>query len=124
MHEQDVRAAVGLAGDLDTASARITQEILLQALPRTVAKVAAAPPGSVVRFTVTGELPVDVAVAVDAAGRGAVTAPGDAGAHLTMSWAAFARLGAGRGEADEYDVAIAGDEALARRVLASLNVAP
>jgi hypothetical protein len=95
-------------------------------LPRAVAKVAAVPPGTTVRLTVTGELPFDVAIQVDDAGRGTVTAPGsDADLHLTMPWSAYARLGAGRGTAAEYAVEVAGPAAaLADRVLPALNVAP
>jgi uncharacterized protein (TIGR03083 family) len=123
-HEQDVRVAVNRPGNLGTDSARITQEILIQSLPRSVAKVAGAPPGSSVRLTATGDLPMDVTVAVGPDGRGALTQAGDADAHLAMTWESFARLGTGRGDVADYPVTIAGDEALGRRVLASLNVAP
>lgn len=125
-HEQDVRQAVNRAGNLSTASARITQELLLQSLPRSVAKVAAVPPGSTVRFTIQGELPADVAVAVDSAARGALVLPGAApDLHLVLDWDAFARLGAGRGTPADYPVEVAGPAAsLAPRVLTALNVAP
>lgn len=125
-HEQDVRQAVNRPGNLATASARITQELLLQSLPRSVAKVAAMPPGSTVRFTILGELPADVAVAVDSAARGAlVTADAAADLRLVLDWAAFARLGAGRGTPADYAVEVAGPAAaMAQRVLTALNVAP
>jgi uncharacterized protein (TIGR03083 family) len=123
-HEQDIRLAVDRPGNLATESARIAQGVLVQTLPRSVAKAAEAPPGSSVRLTVTGDLPIDVMVAVDAEKRGALVPPGDCDAHLTMTSESFARLGAGRGMVADYDIAVAGDEALARRVLASLNVAP
>ena len=111
------------AGNLATDSARITQELLVQSLPRSIAKVAAVPAGSTVRITITGDLPADVAVAVDANARGAVVLPGAAAdLHLRLDWAAFARLGAGRGTPADYAVEVAGPAAsLAPRVL---NVAP
>jgi uncharacterized protein (TIGR03083 family) len=125
-HEQDIRAAVGRPGGLDSAGARIAQELLMLSLPRAVAKVAAVPAGTTVRLTVTGELPFDVAIQVDDAGRGTVTAPGPgADLRLTMPWSAYARLGAGRGTPAEYAVEVAGPAAaLADRVLPALNVAP
>jgi uncharacterized protein (TIGR03083 family) len=123
-HEQDVRVAVGRPGNLATDSARVAQQLLIGALPRGVAKVAAAPPGSTVRITMTGELPADVAVAVDENGRGALTGAGPADLHLAMKWEAFARLGAGRGAVADYEVSVDGDAELAQRVLAALNVAP
>jgi uncharacterized protein (TIGR03083 family) len=124
-HEQDVRVAVSRPGGLDTDSARLAQDLLIQSLPRSIAKVAAAPPGSRVRITILGEQPADVAVAVDDAGRGAlIPAPDDAGLHLTMAWETFGRLCAGRGAVSDYDVDISGDPGLAQRVLTALNIAP
>lgn len=125
-HEQDVRVAVKRPGNLATPSARTAQEILISSLPKSIAKTAGAPPGSTVRLTVRGELPFDVAVAVDESGKGAFVPAGDADLHLTMDWADFARIGAGRGEVGDHAVEVAGPAAaeLGPRVLGALNVAP
>ncbi|RZU72213.1 uncharacterized protein (TIGR03083 family) [Micromonospora kangleipakensis] len=126
-HEQDVREAVGRPGNLGTDSARITQELLILSLPRSVAKLAGAPPGSTVRITAHGELPADVCVQVGADGRGSLLPAGSAAdpdVHLTLSWASFARLGAGRGAVSDHEVSVSGDGGLAQRVLEALNVAP
>jgi uncharacterized protein (TIGR03083 family) len=124
-HEQDIRRAVDRPGNLASAAAALTGEWLVAALPRIVAKDAKAPPGSTVRLSTTGELAMDVAVAVDRSGRGRLVAPGrSAQAHLTLRWESYTRLSAGRGGATDHDVRVTGDRALADRVLAHLAVAP
>lgn len=124
-HEQDVRRAVGRPGNLASPGAAVAGDLFVAALPRIVAKSAKAPPGSTVRLTTTGELAVDVAVAVDQNGRGALVAPGrPALAHLTLGWEAYTRLSCGRGARSDYEVRIAGDRSLAERVLTHLTVTP
>jgi uncharacterized protein (TIGR03083 family) len=124
-HEQDIRRAVGMPGNLDSAAAAIAGEQFAGALPRIVAASAKAPPGSAVRVTTTGEVPVDVAVTVDAEGRGALASPDlPVVAHLTLSWEAYTRLSCGRGSRSDYEVTIAGDRRLADRILANLSVTP
>jgi uncharacterized protein (TIGR03083 family) len=131
VHEQDVRRAIGIPGNLDSEGARIAAEIFASALPRIVGKTAGAPPGSVVRFTIDGELPFDQAVAVDDSGRGTLVrgsvVPGEgmaASLHLRMSWETFARLGAGRIAPESAPVTVEGDEELAARVLKGLAITP
>lgn len=124
-HEQDIRRAVGRPGNLASPGAAVAGDIVVRALPRIVAKSAEAPPGSMVRFTTTGEVAVDVAVAVDREGRGALVAPGrPALAHLTLGWEAYTRLSCGRGTRADYEIRIAGDRPLAERVLAHLAITP
>lgn len=125
VHEQDIRRAVGRPGNLDSPGAAVAGELFVAALPRIVAKSAQAPPGSVVRLSTTGEVPMDVAVAVDRDGRGALHAPGrPAATHLTLSWEGYTRLSCGRGSRAEHEVTIAGDHQLAERVLAHLAITP
>jgi uncharacterized protein (TIGR03083 family) len=124
-HEQDIRRAVGEPGNLDSPAAAVAGRLCVAALPRIVAKAAGAPPGVVLRLTTTGEVPVDVAVAVGPDGRGSLVAPdGSAAAHATLSWEAYTRLSCGRGSRDDYDVKITGDRVLADRVLAHLTITP
>ena len=125
VHEQDIRRAVGLPGDLASPGAAITGDLFVSALPRIVAKTAGAPAGAIVRFTTTGEVGVDVAVAVDRNSRGAIVAPGrPALAHLTLGWEAYTRLSAGRGARTDHEIRISGDRVLAERVLANLPTTP
>ncbi|MBB5871034.1 uncharacterized protein (TIGR03083 family) [Allocatelliglobosispora scoriae] len=127
-HEHDIRGAIGRPGSMGGRSAEIVRNLLLQSLPKTVVKDAGAEPGSGIRFTVIGDVPLDAAVHVAADGRGSLSAPWRPGppttAHATMSWQAFARLGAGRGSRADHEILITGDGALAERVIAHLNVAP
>jgi uncharacterized protein (TIGR03083 family) len=125
VHEQDIRRAVGRPGNLASPGAATAGDLFVAALPRIVAKLAGAPAGSAVRLTTTGEVGVDVAVAVDRSGRGALVAPGrPALAHLTMGWEAYTRLSCGRGSRADHDIRVTGDRALAERVLASLTITP
>jgi uncharacterized protein (TIGR03083 family) len=125
VHEQDIRRAVGIPGNLDSPAAAIAGELFVAQLPRIVAKVAKAPPGSVVRLTTTEQVPIDVAVAVGNDGRGAMVSPDrPATVHLTMGWEAYTRLSCGRGTSDDYGVTVAGDRRLGDRVLANLTTTP
>jgi uncharacterized protein (TIGR03083 family) len=120
-HEQDIRRAVGRPGNLASPAAAIAGEWLVAALPRIVARDAKAPPGTTVRLTTTGEVPIDVAVSVDRSGRGRLVAPvRSPQAHLTLRWESYARLSCGRGDRADHDVRVTGDRGLADRVLAAL----
>ncbi|QSB14854.1 maleylpyruvate isomerase family mycothiol-dependent enzyme [Natronosporangium hydrolyticum] len=124
-HEQDVRRAVGQPGNLASPAAAIAGDLFVASLPRIVAKAAQAPPGASVRLTTRGPVTIDVAVTVDQAGKGALVAPGrSATCHLTLGWEAYTRLCCGRGDRPEPELKIAGDRALAERVLAHLTVTP
>lgn len=124
-HEQDIRRAVERPGNLASPAAALAGEWLVAALPRLVAKDAKAPPGATVRLSTTGEVAMDVAVAVDRSGRGRLVAPGrSAQVHLTLRWESYVRLSAGRGSQADHDIRVTGDRALADRLLARLAVAP
>src|SRR5262249_31044115 len=133
VHEQDVRRAIGAPGNLDSEGAKIAAEIFVSALPRIVGKTAGAPPGSVVRFTVEGELPFDGTVVVDESGRGQLMSPDNAPGstlQVRMGWETFARLGAGRIAPWSAEVSVLslgsaeGDGALAARILEGLAITP
>ena len=125
VHEQDVRRAVGHPGGLGTTGAEISRDVLLTSLPRVVAKLAAAPPNSLVRFTVHGDLGFDLAVSVDENSRGHHAAAEEgATTTLAMDWETFARLAAGRIAPDTAPVEIGGGRALARRILSHFSVTP
>lgn len=124
-HEQDVRRAVGMPGNLDSPAAAVAGQLCVAALPRIVARAAGAPPGAAVRLTTTGEVTVDVAVAVDPDGRGALVSPDrSVVAHLALGWEAYTRLSCGRGARSDYEVRITGDRALAEKILSHLTITP
>lgn len=126
VHEQDIRRALGRPGNLDAPAAPISRDILLASLARVVAKLAAAPAGSVVRLSVTGALAFDVAVTVDENRRGHL-APADgtdATTWLRADWETYSRLAAGRVTPATAAVEVRGDTGLAGRVLENFAVTP
>jgi uncharacterized protein (TIGR03083 family) len=125
-HEQDIRRALGRAGDLDSAAAAITRDYLIEMLPRVVAKLAGAPAGSSAVFDVHGEQEFMRTVHVDADGRGRVDgevllAPS---VRLSADWETFARLACGRIPWHTADVKVEGEEELARLILENFAVTP
>ena len=124
MHEQDVRRALGMPGNLDSAPARHTADYLMESLPFVVGKRAQAPAGSVVRLEVAGHEPVTAVVGED--GRGRPGTPDDAEPTVTleMDRETFVLLAGGRRAAEPGDVRMSGDAALGERVLAAMGVTP
>lgn len=123
MHEQDVRRALDLPGNLDSAPARHATDYLLESLPFMVAKRAGALVGSVVRLEVEGHEPVTAVVGEDGRGRTGTTAD-EAAATLAMDRETFVLLAGGRRAAAPGSVRVSGDTTLGDRVLASMAVTP
>jgi uncharacterized protein (TIGR03083 family) len=124
MHEQDVRRALAMPGNLDSAAAIHTADYLMESLPYVVGKRAQAPVGSVVRLEVAGHAPVTVVVGEDGRGRRATTEDGEPTVTLAMDRETFVLLAGGRRAAAADDVRISGDTVLGERVVASLVVTP
>ena len=126
MHEQDVRRAIGRPGGLDTGPARHTIDYLMAGFGYVVAKVVAAPPGTVAVLDVEGQDPVVVGVGDDGRGRRLEGVPADAAPDvvLRMDRASFVVLAGGRRDPDPGNVALEGDEALGRRLLTSMATVP
>ncbi len=126
VHEQDIRRALGRPGNLDAPAAPITRDILLASLARVVAKLAAAPPGAVVRLAVDGPVAFDVAVSVDDDRRGhlAPWAGGKASTTLHTDWETYSRLATGRITPAGAPVEVVGDAEVASRILANFAVTP
>jgi uncharacterized protein (TIGR03083 family) len=125
-HEQDIRRAVGRPGNLGSPGAHLTARVLAGALPRVVARGAGAPPGTTVRLVTTGEVALDLMVAVDPRGRAGSVPPGgdEPTGWLRLPWEVYARLSAGRGSAADHEIELGGDRELAGRVLSALSVTP
>lgn len=121
MHEQDIRRATGRPGHVDGPAAGEAVGYFTRFLPYVVGKRAAAPDGSKVVFRVGGRDPVAVQMA---GGRGSLAADaGGATVGLAIPVTTFAALAGGRSDVPD-DVRITGDEALGRRVLASMGLLP
>jgi uncharacterized protein (TIGR03083 family) len=120
-HEQDIREAVGIEGDLDGPVATLSIDRIARGLPYVVGKKAGAPQGSTVVFDVTGPTPTTVAIGVE--GRAAVLdqVPADATVRLTMDSRTYARLAGGRWSGqralDANLVTVNGDHELGERIV-------
>lgn len=127
VHEQDMRRAVGIPGDLDTPVAAVGLERIFGALPFIVGKRAGAPNGATVVFELDGPLARTLVIGVEG-GRAKVLdapAPTDATTRIVTDTETLARLGCGRiaplATLDDERVRLEGDVALGRRVVEELN---
>ena len=126
VHEQDVRQATARAGGTGGVSSSLALDQVQSAMGFVVGKKAAAPEGSVVRFSVTGP-PGDArqfSIGVRDGRAGPVPPDEAATVTLTLSQVDFTRLGCGRATAEEVEsaggVGVAGDAALAQSILTSM----
>ncbi|MFD4568019.1 maleylpyruvate isomerase family mycothiol-dependent enzyme [Streptomyces sp. NPDC058251] len=128
VHEQDLRAALGRPGNLDSPGAFIVRDELLAALPKVVAKDAGAPANSAVVFDIHGPVEFLRTVRVDADGHGSIDGAPSLGpaATLVLDWETFVRLTCGRVHPDAVSDRIKseGDPDLASAILRSLAVTP
>ncbi|MFG2131023.1 maleylpyruvate isomerase family mycothiol-dependent enzyme [Streptomyces sp. NPDC048751] len=128
VHEQDLRTALGVPGNLDSPGAHVTRDVLLAALPSIVAERADAPRSSAIVFDVHGPIEFLRTIRVDIQGRGTLeTAPAlGPAASLTLDWETYVRLACGRvtpgAVADR--VKTEGDQELAAAILRNLTVTP
>ncbi|KGN31677.1 hypothetical protein N802_03180 [Knoellia sinensis KCTC 19936] len=134
VHEQDVRAAIGRPGNLDSPSAALVVHSLFAALPRAVARTAEIPPGQAVILDLTGPVVGRAGVRVeehDGRAHGIPLFSGDAEPHadtvtttVTLSTEAATRRAAGRIATEDTHYSVVGDADVARRVLDALVIAP
>jgi uncharacterized protein (TIGR03083 family) len=124
MHEQDVRRAVGRPGGLDNAPAQHTTDYLLEGMGMVLAKRAAAPAGSTLVVEVDGSAPAAFGISDSGRGGALTEVPATPTVHLTMDRETFIVLAGGRRTAADVTVAVAGDEALAARILAGMALTP
>ncbi|AJF66074.1 maleylpyruvate isomerase family mycothiol-dependent enzyme [Streptomyces vietnamensis] len=128
VHEQDLRTALGVPGNLDSAGALVARDVLLEALPKVIAQDAGAPASSAVVLDVTGPVEFLRTVRVDAEGRGSIDGAPSLGPAVTLAtdWETFVRLACGRVRPAEVAdrVKIEGDEGLAAAILDNFAVTP
>jgi uncharacterized protein (TIGR03083 family) len=127
VHEQDVRGALDRPGGLGGAASAVGIGQVQAAMGMVVGKRAAAPEGSVVHFSLSGQ-PGDArefGLAITAGRAG--PAPDDATPTVTLAMAGtdFVRLGCGRASAAEVSaeggITLDGDRSLGQRVLEHMN---
>lgn len=138
-HEQDIRAALGRPGNLDSAAAAVFTQGVLDALPVIVVKRAQVPAGRVVMIELTGPVVARSGVRIeegeDGKPHGHLMFMGGADetgpipvigktTSIQMSTEAFTRRAAGRRTTEDLHYSVHGDEDVARRVLDSLVVTP
>ncbi|WP_405012366.1 maleylpyruvate isomerase family mycothiol-dependent enzyme [Kitasatospora sp. NBC_01539] len=128
VHEQDLRRALRVPGNLDSPGALVARDLLVQALPKVVAKLAGAPAGSTVVLDVTGPVEFLRTVRVDAMGQGSVDASVGLApdVQLHLDWETYVRLACGRvrPETAAAGIRVDGDTELAARVIAHFAVTP
>lgn len=118
MHEQDVRAATGIAGHCRGPAATVSLAELCRALGYIVGKRAALPDGTSVRFDLAGALPARIDVMVE--GRAEIVQlDRTPTVTLRMPSELLMWLSGGRSSASEHssDIEIRGDRFLGLRVL-------
>lgn len=151
VHEQDIRAALDEPGNLDSPAAAVFVAWAVRTVPQAIARRAEVPVGDTVILELTGPVTARIGVRVedgtaeDPRPRGVVLFGGegdqqaassttttmraiDPSTQITtakLSTSAFERLAAGRRTVDQVTYTVGGgDEAVARRVLASLSFTP
>jgi len=141
-HEQDIRAALGRPGNLNSPAAAVFVNSVLVQLPRLIAKGAGLEPGHPVVIDVTGPVLARQGVRVEMdeqgglrghamfSGDAEVTAdgprsdqqPDPATTTISLSTEDFTRRAAGRRSVSRTAYGVVGDEAIARRVMEALVV--
>jgi uncharacterized protein (TIGR03083 family) len=120
MHEQDIREAVGRPGHEDGQAPQATLDEMTAALGYVVGKRAGAPPGSRVRFELTGSMARRVDVEVGDRARVVEALAGDPTVTLTLPGHLFTRLCGGRG-ADAAAVEVDGDSGLGEAIVTRMG---
>ena len=123
LHEQDMRRAIGRAGNLSGAAAEHTVDRLLRTIPIVVGKRAATPEGCAISINITDGVERRIICEVQD-GRAALVGESSASplATIVLTTEAFIVLAAGRRTSDRVDAHIGGDRELAQRVLSQFNM--
>ncbi|MEL3946230.1 MULTISPECIES: maleylpyruvate isomerase family mycothiol-dependent enzyme [Streptomyces] len=128
VHEQDLRTALRKPGNTESPGAYVARDLLLQGLPKVVAKKAGAPANSAVVFDVSGPVEFLRTVRVDAEGRATVDSAPSLGplATIGMDWDTYFRLACGRVSyaAVKDRVKVEGDQELGDAILGEFAVTP
>jgi len=127
VHEQDARRALDRPGGAGNHASAISLDRMQSAMPFVVGKKAGCAEGTAVRFAIAGEGDDARAFTVAVEGGRAKPAADDLDPTVTLAMPtdAFVRLSCGRATAAQVEAAggveVAGDAAIARRVLDAMN---
>jgi uncharacterized protein (TIGR03083 family) len=128
VHEQDLRTALNKPGNIDSAGAHITRDVLLDRLPKVVAEDAGVPPHSAMVIDVHGPLEFLRTVRVNGEGKATIDGSPSLGPVVTlaMDWETYYRLACGRVRATAVGdrVKVDGDQELAAVILREFAVTP
>lgn len=128
VHEQDLRTALDEPGNLDSLGAYVARDVLLQGLPKVVAKEAGAPTNCAIVLDVYGPLEFLRTVRVDSDGRGSIDGSPSLGPLVTlaMDWETYYRLACGRVRAEAVPdrIKVDGDTELAEAILREFAITP
>ncbi|GAA1744342.1 maleylpyruvate isomerase family mycothiol-dependent enzyme [Aeromicrobium alkaliterrae] len=123
VHEQDIRRAVDVPGDLDSLGAQVTTHTFAAGMGFVLGKKVKAPAGTTVRWLVTGGAPVTIELQVGDDGRARRAEPGSvADVTLALTAEAFTVLAAGRRGPADVPVEVDGDRELADAVLGAMTL--
>ncbi len=125
IHEQDMRRAVAMPGNLGGPAAEHTVDRLLRTIPVVVGKRAATPEGRAVIIVIDGDVHRHVVCEVTNGRAAIVAAPSlEPLATVTLDTEAFVVLATGRCAASEIAerIHIAGEQDLGQRVVDNLNM--
>ncbi len=122
MHEQDIRAAVGLPGHEEGPVVEAALREVVLALGYIVGKRVGAPDGSRVTIRLSGPIERQLHVAVDGRAKAVAELDGPPAATIALSSTLFLRLAGGRLDPTSVlgQIARAGDPALAERLATNL----
>lgn len=125
-HEQDVRRAVGVPGNLSGPAAEVSRDQIAMSLSYVVGHAVKPPAGTLVAFEVTGETTLRTTVGVGDDGQATASAGTGGGAATTLrtDFETLVRLSCGRVDPAAAAVTIEGDKELGRQVLSHLAITP
>ena len=125
VHEQDIRRALNIAGNQNSASAELTVDRLCRTLPIVVGKRAAAPEGSCVVIHITEPVVRKISITVVNGRATVVDAPSSKPlTELFFDSNTFVELATGRATAQEARERwkVSGDTDLGERVVGAINM--
>jgi len=125
VHEQDMRRAVELPGDLDSPVAAVVLDRIVGSMPFVVGKKAGAPAGASVVFELSGPLARTIAIGVDGRAKLLDAVPAEPTTRIVTDTETFARLAVGRLDSAATlaagAVRLEGDQHLGRCVVEEMN---
>ena len=127
VHEQDIRRALGIPGELDGPVAAHSIGRFTRAMPFVVARKAQALDGSTVVFNITGTAGRIVSVGIDGnRGNELETIPSSPTVSITTDVETFACLACGRWKPlevlDSNKITISGDRAIGLTIINQMNI--